>query len=87
MYAGGKLSTDNNTYYLYTNQTYWTLSPYNLGNTVYANGIFVYSSGAISRNPDNLALGLRPVVSLTPTSAVVSGGDGTSTNPYVIQTS
>ena len=31
MYAGGKYGTNNNTYYLYNGNNYWTLSPQNFG--------------------------------------------------------
>ena len=87
MCAGGTADTSNNTYYLYTNNNYRSLSPYRF-NDLNAYENFVSSSGDISYNVVSEGVcGLRPVVSLTSTSAVVSSGDGTSTNPYVIQTS
>ena len=85
MYAGGSGSTSNSTYYLYTNQAYWAASP-NHFNYSYANEILVHSRGYISNSYVNATVGVRPVVSLTSTSAVVSSGDGTSSNPYVINT-
>ena len=86
MYAGGRGgSTSNSTYYLYTNQAYWSFSPYCFGNN-YASEFLVVSTGSFSYNDVSNTRGVRPVVSLTSTSAVVSGGDGTSTNPYVIET-
>ena len=85
MYAGGRGTTSNtsNTYYLYTNQNYWTMSPCGSGS------IFkVSSSGCLGNvsvyTTSNVVL--RPVISLSP-NAVISSGDGTSTNPYVIETS
>ena len=85
MYAGGKGGSNNNTYYLYTNQVYGTLSPY-LYNGNYSNMSIVNSSGNILSNSVNTVRGLRPVISLKSTD-VVESGNGTSTNPYVIRTS
>ena len=84
MYAGGVSNTSNNRYYLYTDQYYWTLSPYEYSLT-YADGIIVSSSGGTSFNSVYNNYGIRPVISLKSTDVVVSG-DGTSTNPYVIKT-
>ena len=87
MYAGGGGSTSNSTYYLYTNQAYWALSP-NLFYNV-ASGLNVNSIGYFSNNVVGNSLGVRPVVSLdaSNSSTAVASGDGTSTNPYVIATS
>ena len=87
MYAGGKESTSNAALYLYTNQYWWGGSPYyfELGsvgeNYISFNGsIFMESVTDIySYTP-----GLRPVVSLIPTSTITQG-DGTATNPYVVE--
>ena len=84
MYAGGHL-TFNNTYYLYTNQDYWTGSPeyfLSSGNSHFR----VTSRSNIVGWSTNSTEGLRPVISLKSTD-VVESGDGTSNNPYVIQTS
>ena len=88
MYAGGKGNTDNSTYYLYTNQTFCALSP-GYFNYFSAIEINVNPTGSFYSNysANNPSFGLRPVVSLNSSSAGVSGGDGTSTNPYVIQIS
>jgi len=68
-------------YYLYTNDSYWSLAPYYFGynnayefyaNFYYLHGSFVSYSGA----------GLRPVISLKP-GTEFSEGDGTPNNPYV----
>jgi len=83
MYAGGKGGTDNSTYYLYTNQYYWTISPHSPG--ILAGEFMVNLYGRIDLNAVGNSYGIRPVVSLKSTD-VVSSGDGTSTNPYVIQT-
>ncbi len=84
MLAGGKGNNSNNSYYLYTNQIYWISSP----DCFYfdtANGFDVTSSGSISIDRVlNTYLGLRPVVSLSK-NASVTGGDGLSNSPYVIE--
>ena len=84
MYAGGHGGSNNNSYYLYTNQACWAFSPV-IFSTNSANEIRVYSEGSILYSSAHAAYGLRPVISLKSTN-VVSSGDGTSTNPYVIQT-
>ena len=85
MYAGGRNSTSNNTYYLYTNQKYWTSSPvgssFNYSSRMYT----VSSNGSVDTSVVTSNNGLRPVISITP-NAVISSGDGTSTNPYTVQT-
>ena len=85
MYAGGKGSTGNSTYYLYTNQSYWVNSPTIFGNNGGSTHI-VSSSGSIVSADISVSSGHRPVISLKP-NTMVSSGDGTSTNPYVISTS
>ena len=85
MYAGGKwLDHNNTTYYLYTNKVYWTISP-EFFEWYYPCTIDTYSTGAIDSNSTNVTFGVRPVISLKSTD-VVESGDGTSTNPYIIQT-
>ena len=81
MYAGGR--RNNDTFYLYTNNELWTMTPsyfyrdcaieINMGSLGYIGHNNVYSSHG----------GLRPVISLASTN-VVSEGDGTANNPYVI---
>ena len=90
MYAGGKNGTGNSTYYLYTNLVYWSLSPrvflYYLNLTSLSAMVFnVYSDGNNNDGSVIINIGIRPVISLKSTD-VVQSGDGTTTNPYVIQT-
>ena len=79
--AGGKSGTGNSTYYLYTNQYYWSGSPSNFSSSGDARGFVVYSSGYLGTDyvvrGDN---GARPVVSLS--SKAKLSGNGTYTNPY-----
>ena len=83
MYAGGT-SKANSTYYLYTSQRFWTLSPmvFHTNDTV----AFVDNNGRIDWIEVLYGLTLRPVISLKSTN-IVESGDGTQNNPYVIRTS
>ena len=71
------------TNYLYTNNCYWTVSPV----LMYVNGnAFV---GAVHNTGilyvDLVSIGVRPVVSLKNDTLVIANGDGTRTNPYIVQ--
>ncbi len=83
-YAGGNRS-ENSSYYLYTNQHYWTMSPYTyLLNS--ANVFLVYSSGILADNYSvTHAFGVRPVINLKSNTIFEAGGMGTSSNPYVVK--
>ena len=81
-YAGGVVGIANQSYYLYTNQYYWTMSPfYFYGSDA---GVFVVSndgnlSGYYVIDPSSV----RPVINLK-ANVTIQSGDGSSTNPYVI---
>jgi hypothetical protein len=87
-YAGAIYSTTNNTYYLYKNAyNYWrTLSPDNFatgGSVWFVN----YSPGGLGLNYYvKYEKGVRPAISLVST-VKISSGDGTSSNPFVIDES
>ena len=82
-YAGGVWGQNNNSYYLYTGQFYWTISPSYFASTGYANVYFVRSDGNLrSYSLDNV-IGVRPVINLS-ADITISSGDGTQSNPYVI---
>ena len=82
MLAGGKNST-NSTFYLYTNQNYWTgtASGYS---TKLAVVLDVNSTGSLYNYGVRDDYGLRPAVSLKPGVRFVSG-NGTSDTPYVVE--
>ena len=84
MYAGGVEQASNNTYYLYTNQLYWTMSP-SVFNIRIPHEFYINSNGGINYTNVRNSYGYRPVISLKSTD-VVASGDGTQTNPYVIST-
>ena len=78
--AGGQFSS-NNSYYLYTNQYWWSMSPYSFG-TGYAGEFVMYLSGYSGHSNVNYTYGVRPSISLKPGVKVRDGGDGSSTSPY-----
>lgn len=80
MYAGGTTSS-NNSYYLYTGQHYWTMSPYYF-NGRYALVCIMYSSGALNNLGVDFTFGVRPVINLRGDLFVT--GTGTSTDPYEV---
>ena len=81
--AGGKPGSDNNTYYLYTNQDYWLGSPYSFSSSLAcAFEFYVSSSGFLDSNYVAINYGARPVVSLS--SKAKLSGNGTYSNPYTV---
>ena len=86
-YAGGVYKKGNSSFYLYTGQLYWALSPYTFdgssanefnlisGGSLYVNIVYGFSIGSA---------GVRPSVSLQPGIAMTGGGSGTSADPFVI---
>ena len=82
MLAGGVGETANQSYYLYTGQYYWTMSP-----SYYRSGLAyvfrVYSNGGFGWNYVSSAYGVRPVLNLS-ADVTISSGDGTINNPYLV---
>ena len=84
-YYSNESDYKDTTNYLCTNSDYWTSSPV----LMYADGAarvgYVYSAGYVGVDRVDSASGVRPVVSLISGTLVNSNGDGTSTNPYILQ--
>ena len=82
-YAGGVYGSSNSSYYLYTGQTYWTMSPYWYGGG--NAGVFLVSStnGLSGTGVGWAAWGVRPVVNLK-ADTQFSEGNGTSDKPFVV---
>ena len=81
-YAGGVYNVNNTSYYLYTGQNYWTMSPSNfVGGSAVVFGM--YRSGSLDFPGADSIRGVRPVVNLR-ADVQISSGNGTSSNPYVI---
>ena len=81
--AGGRTSSQNTLYYLYTGTTYWTMTPSSFVHWNYASVFNVYSTGTLSSNAVYAGYGVRPVVNLD-TSKITFTGTGTMQDPYVI---
>ena len=86
-YAGSVWNTNNQGYYLYTNQEYWTMSPFWFD---YANGwaymFLVYSDGSLNSDWDDHVSnmwGIRPVINLK--ADVTITGSGTTNDPYQVE--
>ena len=80
--AGGVFGTSNSSYYLYTNQSYWSGSPYSFySDSSFASGFPVNYSGYVGAIV-NYDAGARPVVSLS--SKAKLSGSGTYSNPYTV---
>ena len=81
--AGGKSGTINSSYYLYTNQYYWSGSPdYFSSASSYAYEFFVADNGTFVARYVYNSYGARPVVSLS--SKAKLSGSGTYSNPYTV---
>ena len=83
--AGGK-NTGNSLQYLYTNQYYWSGSPYFFFSYNSVSVVFnVSSSGALNNSSVSDLSGVRPSISLS--SEAKLSGDGTWNNPYTVNLS
>ena len=80
--AGGFGGSSNSSYYLYTGQRYWTMSPY-VVNSAGARMFVMDSIGDLSASDVNETSGVRPVINLS--ADVTLSGRGTSTDPYVVE--
>lgn len=81
-YAGAVYNQSNSSYYLYNNFHWWSLSPYYFYGTD-ARAFGVHSAGNLY-NYVFSNYGVRPAISLKAGTTAISG-DGTATNPYVIE--
>ena len=84
-YAGGVYgsSNKNSSFYLYTGQWYWALSPF----AFYDSGAGEFglgSSGRLSNDVVYFSYGVRPSVSLQPGIAK-TGGSGTAADPFIVE--
>ena len=79
--AGGVSFTSKSSYYLYTGQWYWALSPSDWASLALV--FYVGSGGDLGDPFVNISFGVRPVVSLK-TSTLVTKGTGTEEDPYVV---
>ena len=81
--AGGQQNSDNSSYYLYTNEYYWSGSPdsfYSADSIAY--GFYVRNNGYIDATLVSSDRGARPVVSLS--SKAKLSGSGTYNDVYTV---
>lgn len=85
MMAGGVYGSNNTKYYLYTGQSYWTMSPSRFSSPeIQANVWYLNNNGLLK--PEivvSRSYGVRPVINLSK-DVLITGGDGTASNPYTV---
>lgn len=82
VHAGGYPSKANNTFYLYKDYQWWTMSPAGLSSNI-ANTWRVHNNGGLGNPSVATAVRLRPVINLR--SDVVASGFGYVGNKYIIK--
>ena len=83
-YAGGVYALDNPEYYLYTGQTYWTMSPYGFrSSNAHENVWYVHSTGNLNATWVAAQYGIRPAINLK-NGTKASSGDGSISNPWIV---
>lgn len=84
LFAGGKYNVANNSYYLRTGTSYYTMSPYGfLASNIQANIWYVNSTGSINGSNPSSNRSIRPVINLK-SNVIYKSGTGTSADPYRI---
>ena len=75
---------ENNSYYLYTGQNYWTISPagYFTGYIVGSSMFYISSTGALAAWTVNNNYGVRPVINIR--ADVQLTGSGTTSDPFKV---
>ena len=82
--AGGGYYIANTSYYLYTGQTYWTLSPFRMSAAALQDITFgINYRGHFSPGYTSSNFGIRPVINLSPNIQITSG-DGSAVNPFIV---
>lgn len=83
-YAGGTITTDNTSFYLYNGQAYWTMSPCDFGTETqkFARVYTFQATGRINGHKVTLERGVRPVINLR--ADVILTGSGTTSDPYTV---
>ena len=82
VYAGEVVGKNNTSYYLYTEQNYWTMTP---GVFPSASVFYVSLYGDFFNVTVDSAIGVRPVINLK-ADVSITGGDGSSNSPFMIAT-
>ena len=85
-YKGGINGMANENFYLYTNSSFWTMSPFKYADksgTNRATAIYFHKNGYMMNALVNNSYDVIPVISLR-ASAVVAAGSGTARRPYIV---
>ena len=82
-FAGGTRGGTNKEYYLYTEEYYWTMTPFFFSDSAFVTDISG-PEGTIFRGSGNVsnAYGVRPVINLSPNDTI--SGSGTTSDPYTV---
>ena len=80
--AGGAYNTSNSSYYLCTNQYYWSGSPFHFVDELFSSEFQVISSNDLLHGGVKGSIGVRPVISLS--SKVKLLGNGTYNHVYTV---
>ena len=80
--AGGAYNTSNSSYYLCTNQYYWSGSPFHFVDELFSSEFQVISSNDLLHGSVKGSIGVRPVISLS--SKVKLLGNGTYNHVYTV---
>ncbi len=84
--AGGFYGSDNSSYYLYTNQYYWTMSPSYVLTLGHSYVLYMTNNGNLNGSYVHwTSAGVRPVINLK-ANITFSGGNGSSSKPFVVAT-
>ena len=81
IYAGANASQANESFFMHTGKSYWTMSPHSFNGT--AKEIIVNSNGKLGESDVSAQHMVYPVVSIK-ADTIVSDGSGTSNAPYII---
>jgi len=80
IFGGGFGGVNNSTYYLYTSQNYWTMSPFSAGGN--ARIFIVGSDGQLTPNLVPATASIRPVINLRADTKF--SGTGLESDPFVV---
>jgi len=89
VFAGGGASVTNTSFYLYTGQQYWTMSPATYNGSGSYDHPYMYCYSNVLSNSCRPAyfgdtFGIRPVINLRADVTFKAGTTGTSSNPYEV---
>ncbi len=90
LYAGAHDNQTNQDYYLYSNQSYWTMSPAHFNGTgacvFYVNNVGAVYNGSINGGYTYADYGVRPVINLKAyTQFEQNDGDGSKDKPFTVK--